>query len=434
MNITTQPTATAAPVHAETNTPARPLSPSLTSSPTPSPASSPTSPLNRKSLDQLETDIIGLSQHINASEYEFLVLLREFDLRQGWKAYHFNNCAEWLNMKCGMAPRTARDKLKVANALYDLPTISGAFQKGDLSYSKARSLCRVATPQTESELLGFALKSTAGHVERHCIGLRNAMRGLSTRDARRLHRQRHLTVSPNLDGSVTLMVELSKEQADLVIKALELAGARNADSDRAFLSDGCSEKELSEMDDNGSREPSELQQQQADALVELARTYLVGGTGDTNMESGGSRRSCTADHYQVTVHVDERALRGEPDEHSKSDLPIETVRRLCCDGSIVPLVRDETGKPARLGRKHRVVNSQLRRALLARDRGCRFPGCTNAKWLDAHHVVHWADGGETAPDNLVMLCSAHHRLLHEGGFEIKPGPGGEWQFRSAGVA
>jgi hypothetical protein len=141
--------------------PSRPLTPALT----------------HKSLDQHEGDIIGLSKHINASEYEFLVLLREFDLRQGWKAYHFNNCAEWLNMKCAMAPRTARDKLKVARALFDLPKISRAFQEGDLSYSKARSLCRVATTRNESDLLDFACKSTAGHVERHCTGLRNAMRG-----------------------------------------------------------------------------------------------------------------------------------------------------------------------------------------------------------------------------------------------------------------
>jgi hypothetical protein len=390
------------------------------------PTATATPALTHKSLDQLEEDIIGLSQHINASEYEFLVLLREFDLRQGWKAYHFNNCAEWLNMKCGMAPRTGRDKLKVGKALFDLPKISSAFQKGDLSYSKARSLCRVATPRNECDLLDFACKSTAAHVERHCIGLRNAMRGLSTRDANRLHKQRHLTISPNADGSVTLTVELPKEQSDLVIKALELATARHVDSDHAFLSDGCdagcSGEEWSDCDGNGSREPSELQQHQADALVEVARTYLAGGE---------DKRSATADHYQVTVHVDERALRGEPDDKSKSDLPIETVRRLCCDGAIVPLVEGDTGKSTGLGRKHRVVHPSLKRALVARDGGCRFPGCTHTKWLDAHHVVHWADGGGTTPDNLVMLCSAHHRLLHEGGFEIKTGPGGEWQFRNA---
>ena len=96
-------------------------------------------PLTRRSLDQLEAEIVSLSEHINAKEYEFLVLVREFDLRQGWKAYHFNNCAQWLHFKCGIAPGTAREKMRVARALFDLPVASAAFQEGKLSYSKARS-------------------------------------------------------------------------------------------------------------------------------------------------------------------------------------------------------------------------------------------------------------------------------------------------------
>jgi hypothetical protein len=131
------------------------------------------------------------------------------------------------------------------------------------------------------------------------------------------------------------------------------------------------------------------------------------------------------------VHVDENALSGASDAQSKSDLPIETVRRLCCDSSLVVATDDENSKTKDLSRKHRLVHPSLRRKLLSRDRGCRFPGCTHEKWLDAHHVVHWADGGATTAENLVMLCSKHHRLLHEGGFEIKPGAGGEWHFRNA---
>ena len=182
--------------------------------------------ITRHSLDQLEADIISLSGHINAQEYEFLVLLREFDLRQGWKAYHFNHCSEWLNMKCGMAPGTAREKLRVANALFDLPQTSQAFKKGDLSYSKARYLSRIATPVTEEHLLDFALKATASQVERHCMELRNVQQEVSTRDANRLHENRYLSCSPHSDGSVTLSVELPKESADLVMKALEMAGPR----------------------------------------------------------------------------------------------------------------------------------------------------------------------------------------------------------------
>ncbi len=364
--------------------------------------------ITRRSLDQLETDIISLSSHINSMEYEFLVLLREFDLRQGWKPYLFNNCAEWLNMKCGIAPGTAREKLRVANALFDLPQTSTAFQKGDLSYSKARALSRIATSTTEEHLLDFALKTTAASVDRHCMELRNVQRHTSTQDANRLHHNRYLSCSPHSDGSVTLSVELPKETAALVMKALEMAVPQ------------LEARDVYEGEEENA--PCDLLKQQADALVELARSYLAGGNDN---------KSCTADHYQVTVHVDENALRGASDAESKSDLPIETVRRLCCDSSLVISADDDSGKTKDLSRKHRVVHPSLRRKLLSRDKGCRFPGCTHEKWLTAHHVVHWADGGETTAENLVMLCSKHHRLLHEGGFEIKPGASGQWHFRNA---
>jgi hypothetical protein len=366
--------------------------------------------ITRRSLDQLEEGLISLSGHINSMEYEFLVLVREFDLRQGWRAYHFNNCAEWLNMKCGIATATAREKIRVANLLFDLPQTAAAFQKGDLSFSKAKSLTRVATPHNEEHLLDFALKATASQVDKHCQDLRNVQRETSIRDANRLHQQRYLSWSAHSDGSVTLSVELPKESADLVIKAIEKSAAQSIDNPP-----------------RGGWPPrvSDLFQQQADALVEVARSFLAGGEDN---------KSSTADHYQVTVHVDEKALAGVPDENSKSDLPIETVRRLCCDSSLIAATDDEHGNTKDVSRKHRLVHPSLRRKLMSRDKGCRFPGCTHEKWLDAHHVVHWADGGETTAENLVMLCSKHHRLLHEGGFEIKPGANGEWHFRNGSAS
>jgi hypothetical protein len=86
---------------------------------------------------------------------------------------------------------------------------------------------------------------------------------------------------------------------------------------------------------------------------------------------------------------------------------VETTRRLSCDAS---LVRD--------GRKSRTFPSALRRALRARDGGCRFPGCENRRFVDAHHVHHWAQGGETTLGNLVLLCRRHHRAVHEGGYRV----------------
>jgi hypothetical protein len=102
----------------------------------------------------------------------------------------------------------------------------------------------------------------------------------------------------------------------------------------------------------------------------------------------------------------------------RSDLAIETVKRLTCDGGLVTVAEDERGTPVLVGRKHRTVGTQLKRALWARDRGCSFPGCHPTRYVDAHHVRHWADGGNTSLENLMLLCSYHHRLLHEGGFRI----------------
>jgi hypothetical protein len=100
------------------------------------------------------------------------------------------------------------------------------------------------------------------------------------------------------------------------------------------------------------------------------------------------------------------------------DLPIATVERLLCDCSLVTVLEDSNGKPLDVGRKQRTVSTPLRRALYARDRGCTFPGCHRKRYLDGHHLKHWVNGGESNPDNMTLLCTHHHRLLHEGGFRI----------------
>ena len=97
----------------------------------------------------------------------------------------------------------------------------------------------------------------------------------------------------------------------------------------------------------------------------------------------------------------------------------ETARRLACDASIVDLIENDDGEPLNVGRKTRTISAPLRRALNARDKGCRFPGCANTRYIDAHHVEHWANGGETKPSNLVSLCRFHHRAVHEGGVRIE---------------
>jgi hypothetical protein len=160
----------------------------------------------------------------------------------------------------------------------------------------------------------------------------------------------------------------------------------------------------------------------ADALALIAECFL---------EHGVPTRS-SADRYQVVVHVDAATLKDRSDgrcevEHG-SALSVQTVRRLACDASIVRVEENDQGEILNVGRKTRTLSPALRRALKSRDSGCRFPGCTLHRFVDAHHVEHWADGGETKLSNLVTLCRAHHRMVHTGEILIKAMDDGGWQF------
>jgi hypothetical protein len=108
----------------------------------------------------------------------------------------------------------------------------------------------------------------------------------------------------------------------------------------------------------------------------------------------------------------------------------ETLRRVCCDGGIVPAVVDEQGAVLDVGRRTRAIPAAIRRALWIRDQGCRFPGCMNQRYVHGHHIKHWLHGGATSLDNLVLLCTWHHRLLHESGFSATMRADGELDVRT----
>ena len=351
------------------------------------------------SIDDLDRAIVRLAGRINAATYDLLVLIRRFDERAGWLGWGFESCAEWLHYRCDISRSAAREKVRVAHALKTLPSIGRAFAEGKLSYSKVRALTRVAGPHNEDELLAFALTTTAARVEERCRELRYGKPD-STEQAVRAHTRRALSLRHDPHrGTVTITVELPVEMGELVDKAL----------DRALEAAGASEgPELAGESWSARR---------ADALVALAKVYLVGQQGNA---------SGTPNHYQVMVHVEESALRGSA---GRSGLPIETVRRLACDSDLVVLVEDRNGEPRSVGRKTRAVPAAIHRALWARDRGCRFPGCGRKRFVEAHHIEHWANGGETSLANLILLCSAHHTALHEGGFTIEKDYRDRWFFR-----
>ncbi len=310
------------------------------------------------SLAELEAQITELAGHLNAANYRWLVLIGEFDRRHGWADGRLHSCAHWLNFKCGLNLGAAREKVRVAHALEGLPKIAVAMARGELSYSKVRALTRVAGEGTEEYFLSIALHGTAHHVERLARYYRRAHEAEELSREARQQANRSVSYWFDADGSLVLKARLP-------------------------------------------------------ALALLAEKSL----------KRGLKISHTADRYQVVVHVDEETLRsrtaGRCEIEQGPSLPAETVRRLACDASLVAVLENQRGEALDVGRRTRSIPPAIRRALHARDPGCRFPGCTHQRFLDAHHIRHWADGGETKIGNLVTLCRFHHRLVHEGAIYVQ---------------
>ena len=384
-------------------------------------------------IEELDEAIGRLNHKINSANYELMLLIREFDERVGWLKWGFTDALHWLMWRCDLSTGAARDKLRIAHALKTLPQISNAFSKGKLSYTKVRSLTRIATADNETELIEMALKLTARQVEAHCKQRSNASIASTKHALKADHYSSYRLWPDHAHGTVHLSIELPEEEAQLIEKAIEKAAVQ--------LSSETSSSNPAELD-VATEDKYSWARLQAKALVAISRIYLDrSGSYNRNSEcdstSVENTSSSSADHYQVVVHVDESALAASDKNDESysspgtSQYPIETVRRLCCDGSIVPIIESDTGEPLSVGRKVRTITTSIRRALWARDKGCRFPGCTHTRFVDAHHIKHWAHGGETNVQNLVLLCSTHHKLVHEGGYSIHHDHAGELYFRRA---
>jgi hypothetical protein len=213
------------------------------------------------------------------------------------------------------------------------------------------------------------------------------------------------------DGSLVLKARLPAEIGTLVLKALDAAvndpAVRDVSAETSTPQPrwGLISKPSDDRPSWGAR--------RADALGRIAESFLQHGAED--LSSG--------DRHQIVVHVDAETLRdrtaGRCELEDGPSVAAETARRLACDASIVAILEDTNGEPLNVGRRTRSIPPALRRALNARDRGCRFPGCPNTRYVDGHHIHHWANGGETKLSNLVQLCRFHHRQVHERKVEIQ---------------
>jgi len=360
-----------------------------------------------RSLRELEAQITELAGHLNAAHYRWLLLIAEFDRREGWSDGSTQSCAHWLNWKCGLDLGAAREKVRVAHALEKLPRVAAAMERGELSYSKVRALTRVACAETEEYFLNVALHGTAVHVEKLVRYYRRALEAEELSREAQQQASRKVSYFYDTDGSLILKARLPAELGALVVKALDAAvndpAVEGVSAEIAPPRDPDSAMIVQHFDERPS-----WGARRADALGRIAESYLKHGAAALN---GGDR-------YQIVIHVDAETLHdghaGRCEFEDGPSLAGETVRRLTCDASSVTIVENEEGEPLNIGRKARVIPPAIRRALSARDRGCRFPGCPNTRYVDAHHVEHWVKGGETKLSNLIQLCRFHHRQVHEG--------------------
>ncbi len=419
-------------------------------------------------IEALGDEIAMLAAHIHSATHRMLVLIADFDGRRGWERDGHRSCAHWLSFRTGFDLGTAREKVRTARALVDLPATGACMERGELSFSQLRALTRVATPENEADLLELARGCTTAQLERLVRGWRPGSRKDEATGERERHETRTFSVFPDEDGMYLVKGRLEPEVAAVLMRAIEAASDALYRRDR----DGAARAEVCAALAGEDETRKAAAQRRADALGLLAERALAAGFGGVDGGKGagsgavegeaaegtgadpapisGSR----AERFQAVLHVEQATLgeesnvpegwtresagrqpagsdaphsplplvdRADPGPRSHLDdgtrVAAETCRRLSCDASRVQVTHAPDGSVLDVGRKTRTIPPALRRALETRDRGCRFPGC-GLRFTDAHHVEHWADGGETNLENVILMCRVHHRLLHEGGWRV----------------
>jgi hypothetical protein len=391
-------------------------------------------------LERLEAQICELAGHLAAATCRFLLLVGDFDARQGWASWELPSCAAWLAWKCQVSPGTAREHVRVARALRTLPVITSEFTAGRMSYAKVRALTRIATAQTEIELAELAGPMTAGQLERFVA----AHRRVSRADDQHAVTTRRLSYRVDDDGSLVMTVRLPGSDGAVVLQALRAACGDTEHPHR--LHEDEQAPAGTSHDTAATPEPEPAPAGLADALVEVAGAFL----------GGKIAAASNPDIYQVIVHVGPEALITEPGTEAEpgpesdqgpqarpaghpahqarchlEDGPAispATAQRIACQATVSWMLHDHTGNVLDVGRRHRRPSPALRRAVRDRDRyRCQAPGCQSRR-TDIHHIRPWARGGKTRLRDLILLCEAHHMIVHAFGYIITVADDGTFIF------
>jgi hypothetical protein len=312
----------------------------------------------------------------------------------------------WLKVAADVPLWDGRARLQLAHSLETWPATAAAFAAGEITMGAAEAVCAaiealpasvpaVMSGEVEELLVATARQEGSRAVTRRAMEItyQFAPEVLEEQEAA-AREARFLTVTTRPDGTVSLRGQLDKEAGALAQAVLGPLAAPTPASDG-----------IPDLRDAGARYADAFIQ-----LCQLATPELPQVRGERpNVALTMSLESLQA----KTVGCAPGMLdTGIP-------LSIEATRRLLCDANVIPIVLGSHGEPLDVGRLTRTIPTGMRRALVARDQGCAFPGCDRpASWCDAHHRKHWSDGGDTAVCNLCLLCSHHHDVVHHDGWEI----------------
>lgn len=351
--------------------------------------------LSDSSSDELSEAIDQLYSLAMAAMARMCTLVAEVDRRQGWAEDGCSSVTPWLAGRLAVSHGTAGQIGRVSRRLDKLPALAKVFAEGRLSWDQVLPASELARPDTDALVADMAPGMTPAALQR---AVRFAKPPKAKDDDDR-HRHRRVRWRHRDEaGFGTITADLPTSEFATVTKALERV-AESAPPDP----------------ETGLPEPFEAAC--ADALVELASLRLAA--------------DADADRALAVIHLDASVLAGGEGLAEYDDgLPLasETARRLACDCTFQLVVDGSDGITLGIGKRSRRVPAWMMRLLRFRDRHCRYPGCRRTRWVHAHHLRHWGQGGPTDLGNLVLLCSRHHRLVHESGWTLTGSPDGQLEF------
>ena len=338
-------------------------------------------------ITELEAAMIELADRMSRSAAQLIAQLDIYDAREGYKRSGCASAAHWLAFRCDWSLKTAREHLRIARALRNLPQIKRAFDTGVLSYAQTRAITRIATPSNEESLLRVADTRTASQLEHYVRDVRTRQSCADTGLQRRMR-----SVRTWHEGGLFHLHAIfpAREGATMLAALTKAAKVVEADPAEASAED---------------LESSRMERRTADALAYIAQTFVA-----------GSDTVAIAPSTQVMVHVDPQTRTAHYEDGPSLDTP--SLERALCDAVLMRVTR-VGNRHLELGRSTRVIRPALRSAILSRHTCCRWPGCPNKVFLEIHHVIEWARGGPTSLQNLVPLCSFHHVESHSGRFRLR---------------